>query len=202
MVSRRKRRKARRVKKVSIFWPFFIVILGLILFAGSFWIYKRFSTGEKIQRPKIEVGEKTTREVTLYFANLQAKKLVAEKREIFIQPNKVKEIRELVEELIRGPRNKDLARTLPPQAKLRSLYIDFNEAIAYVDFSGNIAKYFPGGSSGEILLIYSISNSIIDNFPEVKLVKILINGEEAQTLAGHIDLTRPLTFSEGIVKGR
>ena len=202
MAGGKKRRKVRRVKKVSIFWPFFIVIMGLILSAGSFWIYKRFSRGEEIQMPKIEVEKKTTREITLYFANFEAKKLVPEKREIFIQPNMVKEIRKLVEELIRGPRNKKSTRTLPPQAKLRSLYIDFNEAIAYVDFSENIAKYSPGGSTGEILSVYSISNSIIDNFPEIKQVKVLIDGKEAQTLLGHIDLTRPLGFNEGIVAGR
>ena len=40
----------------------------------------------------------------------------------------------------------------------------------------------------ELLTIYSIVNSLILNVPNIKAVKILINGNEAKTLAGHIDL--------------
>ena len=44
----------------------------------------------------------------------------------------------------------------------------------------------------ERLSIYSIVNSLILNVSEIQMVKILINGKDALTLAGHIDLRFPL----------
>jgi len=202
MARRKKGRTKRHHKKVSVFWPVFIVILGLILFTGGYWLFKILSEGEGIKLPEIKVGEQTTREINLYFSSADAKKLVIEKREILQQPNLVEETREVIEELIRGPRDKNLTKTLPPQTKLRSLFLDFNEATAYVDFTETISRYSSGGSTGEVLSVYSVTNSIIDNFPEVKLVKILINGEEKETLNGHIDLTRPIGFNEGLIQGK
>ncbi len=197
-------RKPRKYsKKVSVFWPVFIVIVGFLLIAGGFWLYDVFSKKEKIEFSKVGVkGEKTTREVNLYFASPDADKLAVEKREILKQSNQIEEMKMVVDELIRGPRNKNMTQTLPPQTKLRSLFVDFNEAVAYLDFTESLVEYSAGGSTGEILSVYSLSNTIIDNFPEVKQIKILISGEEKQTLDGHIDLTRPIGFSEGIVETR
>lgn len=197
-------RKPRKYsKKVSVFWPVFIVIVGFLLIAGGFWLYDVFSKKEKIEFSKAGVkGEKTTREVNLYFASSDADKLAVEKREILKQSNQIEEMKMVVDELIRGPRNKNMTQTLPPQTKLRSLFVDFNEAVAYLDFTESLVEYSAGGSTGEILSVYSLSNTIIDNFPEVKQIKILISGEEKQTLDGHIDLTRPIGFSEGIVETR
>ena len=187
------------MKRIGIFWPVFIVLLGLLLIGGSIWIYKTFSEKDRTPLPKIEVSKKMTMEVNLYFASADAKKLVGEKREILKQPNLTKDVREVIEELIRGPRDKTLSRTFPPQTKLRSLYIDFNEAIAYVDFTEKMGEFYPGGSANEILSIYSLSNSIVSNFTEIKAIKILVNGEESHTLSGHIDITRPIGFNEEII---
>ena len=43
------------------------------------------------------------------------------------------------------------------------------------------------------MTIYSLVNSIVLNLPEVNAVKILIDGQEELTLAGHIDLRDPFT---------
>ena len=50
----------------------------------------------------------------------------------------------------------------------------------------------PGGIGTEIMTIYSIVNSLVLNIPEIDAVKILIDGKESITLAGHIDLKFPL----------
>ena len=50
----------------------------------------------------------------------------------------------------------------------------------------------PGGSEAELLTVYSVVNSLTANFPAVKRVQILIEDRPAPTLAGHVDLTRPL----------
>jgi hypothetical protein len=45
------------------------------------------------------------------------------------------------------------------------------------------------GIASETLAIYSVVNSITANVPSVKKVKFLIQGQEVDTLDGHVDLT-------------
>ena len=63
---------------------------------------------------------------------------------------------------------------------------------AYVDFSGSLRTNHPGGSASEILTVYAIVSAITDNLPAITSVQILIEGHEVDTLAGHVDLRRPL----------
>jgi len=49
------------------------------------------------------------------------------------------------------------------------------------------------GSREELLAVYSVVNSVVVNFPAVQRVQILLDGETASTLAGHIDLSHPLS---------
>src|SRR5205085_914653 len=48
------------------------------------------------------------------------------------------------------------------------------------------------GSHDELLSVYSIVNSLTVNFPAIKRVQILVDDRPADTLAGHVDLSRPL----------
>jgi hypothetical protein len=45
----------------------------------------------------------------------------------------------------------------------------------------------------EHLVLTSIRDSLMKNFPEVEKIKILVNGQESETLFGHIDIRRPLS---------
>jgi hypothetical protein len=82
-------------------------------------------------------------------------------------------------------------RTLPPDTTFRALYI-LDDGTAYVDLSDAVGATHPGGIQMERLSIYSIVNSLILNVSEIQAVKILKNGREALTLAGHMDLRFPL----------
>ena len=52
-----------------------------------------------------------------------------------------------------------------------------------------------GGSLEELFTIYTIVNTLTVNLPSISGVQILIEGQEVDTLAGHIDLRRPLAQS-------
>ena len=54
-----------------------------------------------------------------------------------------------------------------------------------------LVQNHPGGSSAEELTVFSLSNTLIANFPAIKTVKILVEGREIQSIAGHLDLTIP-----------
>ena len=126
----------------------------------------------------------------LYFAERDNYYLMSEQRIISHSGDSLDYARSIVEALIKGPQN-SLVRTITANTKLRAIYIIPNGA-CYVDLSQAAGKDHPGGCNSELLTIYSIVNSLILNVPEIKRVKLLIDGKEVQTLAGHIDLVFPL----------
>ena len=66
------------------------------------------------------------------------------------------------------------------------------QGVAYVDLSGEVRKAPVAGTEGELLSVYSVVNTITANFPAIERVQILIDDRVAATLAGHLDLGRPL----------
>lgn len=82
----------------------------------------------------------------------------------------------------------------------RLIGISVKDSIAYADFSSELAANHQGGSSGEIQTVYAIVNTISMNIPEIKRVQILIEGKSEQTLAGHIDISQPLSPDVKTVK--
>ena len=131
------------------------------------------------------------RRVHLYFADRNNEYLMAETRSLALGKDDLLLFAEtIIQALIDGPKT-NLTRTLPSGTALTAVYIDERQ-IAYLDFSAQISENHPGGVMTEWLSIYSIINSLILNIDEIQAVKILINHQEAQTLAGHIDLQKPL----------
>ena len=52
----------------------------------------------------------------------------------------------------------------------------------------------------ELFTVFAIVNAVTTNLRDVQSVQILIDGREADTLAGHVDLRRPLRKNEGLIK--
>lgn len=74
---------------------------------------------------------------------------------------------------------------------MRALYLT-GRGEAYLDLSGDIRRNHPGGSLAEALTVYAIVNVLTVNMPDITAVQLLLDGQEADTLAGHIDLRHPL----------
>src|SRR5262245_32245358 len=90
--------------------------------------------------------------------------------------------------LLAGPVNSDL-RTLPPDAALLAFYL-LPDGTGVADFSEALATSTPSGIESEQLAVDSIARTLEANVPQVKRLKILIHGQEVDTLAGHLDLTQ------------
>ena len=80
---------------------------------------------------------------------------------------------------------------IPLGTKLQALFIT-NTGEAFVDVSPEIMFAHPGGSLNEMLTIYTLVDALTANMPAVTSVQLLVNGKEIETLAGHVDLRRPL----------
>ena len=95
--------------------------------------------------------------------------------------------REAVAALLTSPRS--WQAPLLKNLRLSALYLD-TAGTAYVDLvPASKDRDFRGSVRDELLAVYAIVNTLTQNFEEVKQVHLLIEGREAETLAGHIDLS-------------
>ena len=128
--------------------------------------------------------------VKLFFQAADRPGLAIEERSVTFSTDLSRQLRDVVEELVRGSKM-GLGPTLAPQTKVLDVFVTAR-GVAYVDLSKDVVTGHPGGSEAERMTVYSVVNSLGTSFPAVKRVQILIEDRPAQTLAGHVDLTRPL----------
>ncbi len=152
----------------------------------------------------VMISRKTGRQIPqttpaiLFFSDINGDFLVEEDREIPYSEDPEELCRDLVAELASGSKV-DLEATLPEGAQLIGLSID-KAGVAYLNLSSEFAQKHSGGSSGEVLAIFSIVNTLAHNVPAVKMVQFLIEGKEQKTLAGHIMIDLPLPPKYDLVK--
>ncbi len=84
-----------------------------------------------------------------------------------------------------------LESPFPEGTELRAVYLTPN-GNAFVDLNREVTREHRGGSLDELFTVYALVNALTTNIPEISAVQILIEGREVDTLAGHIDLRRPL----------
>jgi sporulation and spore germination protein len=178
---------------------FLLVLIG-VLAAGSFYlralarrIFREApKQAEESLRAKLDQFALQSRSgplqtATLYFPSLNSGKLVLETRPITWATTNTDRVRQVLLALIEGSRQ-GLGRGLPSSTSVRGVFLA-SEGIVYVDLSNDILSGITPGITTESLAIYSIVDSITANVRAVKKVRILIQGQEVETLDGHADLS-------------
>jgi spore germination protein GerM len=89
------------------------------------------------------------------------------------------------------PASAPLVSAVPAGTTLRALFLT-ESGEAFVDLSRDISTAHQGGSLNELLTIYTIVHALTFNLPAVTTVQLLVDGREVDTLAGHVDVRRPL----------
>ncbi|MGE5544759.1 MAG: GerMN domain-containing protein [Bacillota bacterium] len=137
------------------------------------------------------------RNVTLYFANQDATKVVPETRTISVPSNlsKAAYIKTIVNELIKGPRNSELRRTIPAEATVRSVVI--KDSTAYVDFSQEMHSKHPGGAAGESMTINSIVNTLTE-LENITQVQITVEGKPLSI--EHVVMDKPMRRNPSMIQ--
>ena len=205
-----KKRKSKKKKNnqeiiITLLVIVVIVIFGYIIFNKFIipvWekykerpiVTKEIPYEEEEKKEVQPVPAEEMLEVNLYFSDSQGMYLVPEKRKVEKTSNLAKQI---IVELIKGPVRSDLYTAIPEGTSVNEVYI-VND-IAYVDLSEEIFKNHFGGSSGELMAVYSIVNTLTA-VPSIKAVQILIGGNERKSLMGHIDISMPLLRDEDWIK--
>jgi spore germination protein GerM len=99
----------------------------------------------------------------------------------------VKRAKEVLNELIGDAPAAD-QQTIPADTVLLGFYV-LPDGTAIADFSDALASEMPSGIMSEEMAVDSIRRTLENNVPGLSRLKILIHGQEVETLAGHIDLT-------------
>lgn len=129
--------------------------------------------------------------VTLFFPSERDAKLRPEERDIPKPERAGAFLRTLFAELRRGPTREGLVGALPQKLQLRNAFL-LPDGEAVLDLAMDSGLSF--GSAEELTIVASLVNTILQNVAATDRVRILVNGEPAETLGGHVDLTRPLLY--------
>jgi spore germination protein GerM len=197
--------------RLSLVAIIFLILLAIILFIFliTFFFYggqgKIFFSSEQARDAqkqsyyvggdlRTNLGEIKNRKVYLFFWDTTQNDLLSEEREIVGQMDQISEIRETLLEYFLGSKS-NLRSPIPEKTRLREVYLDMYQTV-YVDVTHEFIDNHPGGVYEEIYTLLGLIRTIRENFPLVARVQILVEGQEIDTLAGHIITNKPLTGDE------
>ena len=136
---------------------------------------------------------------TLFFGAADGQSLAPMRRDVALAESVVEQGRQIVTAQLTEMAPAPYVSVIPAGTMLRAFYVT-ERGDAFVDLSSDIIRGHPGGSLNELLTVYAIVNAVTANLPAVTRVQILIDGKEADTIAGHVDLRRPLTRNDSLVR--
>ena len=129
--------------------------------------------------------EPITSKIKVYYGDDQATKLV--EKEVTISYNEDKDkYKAALEALKKAPEN---GNVVPLAKALGYKSVVFKDGALTVDVS--LSDEGRLGSGGESMLLQAIRQTVFQ-FPEVNSIDILVDGQAAESLMGHMDLPHPI----------
>jgi spore germination protein GerM len=190
-------RRRRRRRTGALRWPFW---LALALLAGATgWLLWTLGQDSGTGGEPLEVTAPPTEEeppvgdraVILVFPEWDAAGYVTERRRVPSRGRDAEDLRAILAELCAGPARSGAASALPPRTEVLGAFLDREGREAVLDFSDALVVDHPGGSAAESATLTSILRTVALNFPELEVCRILVGGQQIETIAGHIALNRP-----------
>jgi hypothetical protein len=183
-------------------WLIGMLVLAVIIAAGYLPILKRHlqqsaqipqKSEEQVRReltqlPVTSSGEPLVKAKLFWSSGAGDGSLMAVGVDLPLSKDPVLRAKQVLNTLLAGPVDAEL-RTLPPDAVLLAFYL-LPDGTGIADFSEALATATPSGIESEQMAVDSITKTLEANVPQVRWLKILVHGQEVDTLAGHLDLTR------------
>ena len=182
------------------------IVLGSLLFVGlPRWYGPRAKrTGQAVARTTapsagptpVAPGRKI--KAHLFYVAEDGLHLTSVERDVAYGDGPLEQAREILNAQV-APVAEPTVSAVPPGTTLRALFLT-ERGVAFVDLSRDVAAAHTGGTDSELLTVYSIVNALTMNLPAITTVQVLVDGKEVETLAGHIDLRRPLARNLDVVQ--
>jgi hypothetical protein len=172
---------------------------GLALLALLSWSLWRSQHAAKsvaaVKELPLYTGKEPLRKVRLTFPSKEKPGFVQEDFQIYATQSLGAQIKQVLLLLFRGPRIAGAALAFPPAGswKYREAFIA-DSGLVVIDLDADAPGLHPGGTTSEYLSLYTLVKSLVENFKEVKKVQLLVGGEAKESLAGHLDISEPLTL--------
>jgi hypothetical protein len=172
------------------------VVAVLALGVGAWWLLfvalPRWTTPKPATPPPAQAPAEPTPRIRarLYHLASDGLRLLPAESEVSFGEGTVEQGRQLLLALLQ-PAPEGTVSVIPNGTTLRGIYLS-PQGIAFVDFSREASRAHPGGSLEEIFTVYSVVNTLTDNLPAITAVQLLVDGRQVDTLAGHVDVRRPL----------
>jgi hypothetical protein len=170
-----------------------VVLLVAALGLGSYaWHMRKTVSAAPVAstdtRPLAPPVAGPTERVTLFVAHDDDGTLQATSAQIPLPSGRQQRAEELLRALVSLYLDKSSPHVLGPGSEVRSVYlVDPGEAV--IDLNSAFADTHRSGVLVEELTVASLIHTISANTPGILKVKILVDGKERQTLAGHADLS-------------
>jgi hypothetical protein len=169
-----------------------VVMLAVALGMGSYvWHMRGISgteLGEGNPRPVAPPVSGPTEQVTLYVAYDDAGVLRAQPSQIPLPEERQQRAEELLRALLSVYLDKSSPHPLGTGSEVRNVYL-VEPGIAVIDLNSAFANGHRSGILVEELTVASLVQTLSANVSGITRVKILVEGKERDTLAGHADLT-------------
>ncbi len=166
-----------------------VLVAGLVVlfFVGPRWL----SAPAAISQPGAASSSEARKiRARLFYVDGDGEHLVAVEQEVPYGEGTTEQAKRIIEASLATPQTPYVS-AIPPGTKLKTLFLT-SKGEAYVDLSPEVQKNHPGGTTGETLTVYALVNALTSNLPAISGVQLLIDGKEIDSLAGHLDLRRPL----------
>jgi len=183
-----------RAMKIVIGVLIVAVLIGLISFRSLHRRVQRLAelqtADENARHELLAVPISTPSDVTVnarIFWAAGSDKIAPVQIQLPLSADPVERSRQLLHELTVNPPTPG-QRTIPADTVLLGFYILPN-GTAIADFSDALSSEMPSGILSEEMAVNSIARTLESNVPVLHRLKILIHGQEVDTLAGNVDLT-------------
>jgi len=129
-----------------------------------------------------------TEAVTLYVAYDDPGILRVQRADVALPSARQQRAEEVLRALLEIYLSKNSPHPLAPGADLRAVYL-VTPGIAVIDVNAAFANGHRSGILEEELTVASMIQTLSANIPDILRVKILVEGHDRETLAGHADLS-------------
>lgn len=129
-----------------------------------------------------------TEQVTLYVADDDGGFLRAQTARIPLPTGRQERAEELLRALLNIYLDKSSPHTLGAGSEIRDVYL-VDPGLAVIDLNAAFADGHRSGILMEELTVASLVETVSANIPGITKAKILVEGKQRDTLAGHLDLT-------------
>jgi Sporulation and spore germination len=129
-----------------------------------------------------------TEQVTLYVAYDDTGTLRPRAARIPLPSGRQERAEELLRTLLDIYLDKSSPHVLGPGSEIRGVYL-VDPGLAVIDLNAAFANGHRSGVLVEELTMASLVKTLSDNLPGIQRIKILVDGRERDSLAGHVNLT-------------